>query len=46
MSARGGGAGSGVTAPFWFAFAGSAVLLVLIWRSLIQVGHEEEPTIT
>ena len=24
----------GVTAPFWFAFVGSAVILVLIWRRL------------
>ena len=24
----------GVTAPFWFAFAGSAVILVVIWRRL------------
>ncbi|MEU2348375.1 MFS transporter [Modestobacter sp. NPDC049651] len=27
----------GVTAPFWFAFAGSAVFVVLIWRSLRHV---------
>jgi hypothetical protein len=26
----------GVTGPFWFAFAGSAVLVVLLWREL---GH-------
>jgi MFS family permease len=32
----------GVTAPFWFAFAGSAVLLVLIWPSLIHIGHQDE----
>lgn len=29
----------GVTGPFWFAFAGSALLLVLIWRELGQIAH-------
>ncbi|MCI0581756.1 MAG: MFS transporter, partial [Chloroflexi bacterium] len=24
----------GITAPFWFAFVGSAILLVLVWRTL------------
>ncbi len=35
----------GVTAPFWFAFAGSALFLVLIWRQLAHIAHadEEEP---
>jgi predicted MFS family arabinose efflux permease len=32
----------GVTAPFWFAFGGSAVFLVLIWRSLTHIAHEDE----
>jgi MFS family permease len=32
----------GVTAPFWFAFAGSAVFVVLIWRSLRHVAHTDE----
>ena len=32
----------GVTAPFWFAFAGSAVFVVLIWRSLRHVAHADE----
>ena len=32
----------GVTAPFWFAFAGSGLLVVLIWRSLTQIAHEED----
>ena len=31
----------GVTAPFWFAFAGSAVLVVLIWRQLASIAHSE-----
>jgi MFS family permease len=29
----------GVTAPFWFAFFGSAVLLALIWRTLDDIAH-------
>jgi MFS family permease len=32
----------GITAPFWFAFAGSAIILVLIWRSLLQIAHADE----
>jgi predicted MFS family arabinose efflux permease len=32
----------GITAPFWFAFAGSALILVLIWRSLLQIAHADE----
>ncbi len=33
----------GVTAPFWFAFGGSAVFLVLIWRQLVHIAHETTP---
>jgi predicted MFS family arabinose efflux permease len=32
----------GITAPFWFAFAGSALILVLIWRSLLDIAHTDE----
>ena len=32
----------GVTAPFWFAFAGSAIILALIWRSLLNIAHTDE----
>ena len=32
----------GVTAPFWFAFAGSGLLLVLIWRTLEHISHAGE----
>jgi MFS family permease len=32
----------GVTAPFWFAFAGSALILALIWRSLLHIAHVDE----
>jgi predicted MFS family arabinose efflux permease len=31
----------GITAPFWFAFAGSALILALIWRSLLQIAHAD-----
>jgi MFS family permease len=34
----------GLTAPFWFAFAGSAVFVVLIWRQLVHIAHEDERT--
>src|SRR3954451_14538405 len=32
----------GVTAPFWFAFVGSAVFVVLIWRQLRHLAHADE----
>ena len=32
----------GLTAPFWFAFAGSAVFVVLIWRQLAHIAHADE----
>lgn len=32
----------GLAAPFWFAFAGSAVFLVLIWRQLSHIAHADE----
>lgn len=31
----------GVTAPFWFAFVGSAVILSLIWRELGHIAHAD-----
>ena len=33
----------GVTAPFWFAFAGSALFVVLIWSQLAHIAHDEAP---
>jgi MFS family permease len=33
----------GLTAPFWFGFAGSAVFLVLLWRELPRIAHGDEP---
>lgn len=32
----------GVTAPFWFGFIGSALLVVLLWRQLSLIAHDEE----
>jgi predicted MFS family arabinose efflux permease len=32
----------GITAPFWFAFAGSAIFLVMIWTSLTHIAHGDE----
>lgn len=31
----------GVTAPFWFAFVGSAAFVVLIWRQLAHIAHAD-----
>ena len=35
----------GLTAPFWFAFAGSAVFVVLIWAQLTHIAHADESPI-
>ena len=35
----------GVTAPFWFAFGGSALFVVLIWRQLAHIAHDDEEPI-
>lgn len=32
----------GITAPFWFGFVGSAVLVLLLWRELAHVAHAGE----
>ncbi|GAA1767041.1 MFS transporter [Nocardioides hankookensis] len=32
----------GVTAPFWFAFVGSAVFVLLIWGQLTHIAHADE----
>ncbi|MDP9181984.1 MAG: MFS transporter, partial [Actinomycetota bacterium] len=34
----------GVAAPFWFAFVGSALFLVLIWRQLDHIAHADQPS--
>ncbi len=31
----------GVTGPFWFAFVGSALILVAIWQALGQIAHAD-----
>jgi predicted MFS family arabinose efflux permease len=31
----------GVTGPFWFAFAGSGVFVVLMWRQLSHITHDD-----
>jgi predicted MFS family arabinose efflux permease len=31
----------GVTAPFWFAFVGSAVLLAALWGQLVNIAHAD-----
>lgn len=33
----------GITGPYWFAFVGSAVLVVVIWRSLRHIADTDEP---
>lgn len=32
----------GVTAPFWFAFVGSGLTLVLVWRQLGHIAHVDQ----
>ncbi len=32
----------GLTAPFWFAFVGSTVFVVLIWRQLTHIAHADD----
>jgi predicted MFS family arabinose efflux permease len=34
----------GITAPFWFAFAGSALLVVILWREFDYIAHGSEAT--
>ena len=31
----------GLTAPFWFAFVGSAITLALVWRQLSYIAHAD-----
>jgi predicted MFS family arabinose efflux permease len=35
----------GVTAPFWFAFVGSALFVVLIWRQLPHIAHADDEVV-
>ena len=34
----------GITAPFWFGFVGSAVLVVLLWRQFSHIAHAGSAT--
>lgn len=36
----------GLTAPFWFAFVGASLTLVLVWRQLDHIAHAEAPPAT
>jgi predicted MFS family arabinose efflux permease len=31
----------GITAPFWFAFVGSALFVVVMWRQLTHIAHQD-----
>ncbi len=31
----------GITAPFWFGFVGSALLVAVLWRQFEHIAHEE-----
>jgi predicted MFS family arabinose efflux permease len=33
----------GITAPFWFGFAGSAILVALMWREFGHIAHDPAP---
>ncbi|HEY7225441.1 MAG TPA: MFS transporter [Micromonosporaceae bacterium] len=35
----------GVTAPFWFAFVGSALFVVLLWRQFTHIAHNDEQAV-
>ena len=32
----------GITGPFWFAFVGSGVFVILIWRQLAYIAHDDD----
>jgi predicted MFS family arabinose efflux permease len=36
----------GVTAPFWFAFVGSGLILAFIWRELNHIAHADRAQAT
>jgi predicted MFS family arabinose efflux permease len=33
--------GWGITAPFWFSFVATAIILALIWRQLPRIAHAD-----
>lgn len=36
--------GFDITAPFWFGFIGSALLVAVLWRQFVYIAHEAETT--
>ena len=36
----------GITAPFWFGFVGSAILVAALWRQLTHIAHADEAQLT
>ncbi len=36
----------GLTAPFWFAFVGSALFAAAIWRQLAHIAHDDDPVLS
>lgn len=32
----------GITAPFWFAFAGSVLFVVLLWPQMTRIAHDDQ----
>jgi predicted MFS family arabinose efflux permease len=32
----------GITGPFWFAFVGSGLFVILIWRQLAYIAHDDD----
>jgi MFS family permease len=35
----------GITAPFWFGFVGSALLVIVLWREFRHIAHEPGPAV-
>jgi len=33
----------GITAPFWFGFVGSAILVAILWRQFAHIAHDDAP---
>lgn len=38
--------GYGITAPFWFGFVGSALLVIGLWRQFSHIAHDDDPHAT
>jgi predicted MFS family arabinose efflux permease len=35
----------GITAPFWFGFIGSGLLVVILWRQFEHIAHSDAPVV-